>query len=164
MAEPVTESITVAASAERVWQLVSDITRMPEWSPELRAAKWLSGSGGPAVGARFKGSNRNGIFRWSTTCRVTEAEPGRCFGYRVTSFGMPVADWRFDVASEPGGGCRLTQSTVDRRGLFLRATSAPATGVVDRAEHNRAGMRATLTAIKATAEKDQMTAGRSSDG
>ena len=65
-------------------------------------------------GAVFKGHNRNGVFRWSTTCTVTDAEPGRLFAFDVRYFGVPVASWRYDIADR-GGGCRVTEGTWDRR-------------------------------------------------
>nr|WP_222132316.1 SRPBCC family protein [Pseudonocardia sp. C8] len=76
--------MTVEAPPERVWALVSDITRAGEWSPEATGGRWTHGATGPAVGARFVGTNRNGRLRWSTHCRVTECEPGRRFTFVVT--------------------------------------------------------------------------------
>ena len=46
------ESIFIHAPAERVWAMVSDVTRMGEWSPEAVRAEWLDGANGPSVGAR----------------------------------------------------------------------------------------------------------------
>ena len=53
-------SVALVADAVRVWSLVSDVTRMGAWSPELEAAAWLDGATGPAVGARFKGRTGGG--------------------------------------------------------------------------------------------------------
>jgi hypothetical protein len=45
-------SVTVhmAASPDRVWDLVSDVTRVGEFSPETFEAEWLGGATGPALG------------------------------------------------------------------------------------------------------------------
>lgn len=67
--------LTVEATPDTVWNLVSDITRAGEWSPEATGGRWRGDATGPAVGARFLGGNRHGAMRWSTHCRVTEAEP-----------------------------------------------------------------------------------------
>jgi uncharacterized protein YndB with AHSA1/START domain len=153
MSEPVGDTILVAAAPEVVWALVSDPERMPEYSPELASVRWLGGATGPSVGARFKGTNRNGMRRWSTTCTVTDVERGHRFGYRVTSvFGLPVSEWSYEL--EPtGSGCVLRETTVDRRGWLIRVGGGVLTGVYHRAAHNLEGIRATLAAIKATAER-----------
>ena len=78
-----TESIEIVAPAEVVWALVSDLTRMPEWSPETTKVEWTGGSTGPSVGATFKGSNRMGPRRWSTSCR--SSPPTRPMSWRGTS-------------------------------------------------------------------------------
>ena len=57
------DSVTVhmAAPPERVWELVSDVTRIGSYSPETFEAEWLDGATGPAVGAKFRGHvKRNG--------------------------------------------------------------------------------------------------------
>ncbi|MGZ4665704.1 MAG: SRPBCC family protein, partial [Frankiaceae bacterium] len=50
----------IQAPAQQVWELVADVSRMGEWSPENAGAKWLPGVKGPQRGARFLGENRNG--------------------------------------------------------------------------------------------------------
>jgi uncharacterized protein YndB with AHSA1/START domain len=148
----VTVSTTVEAAAERVYDLVSDITRMGEWSPEALDGEWRKGVDGPVVGARFKGKNQKGWRRWSTTCEVTEADPGKVFTFRVTSIGgMRVATWRY--AMEPAGaGTKVTEEWTDDRGGTMKVLGRLATGVADRADHNRGNMEATLAALKAAAE------------
>lgn len=73
----VTVSRRIAASPDLVWSLVSDVTRMGEWSPETERGVWLKGATGPTVGARFKGENQLGKKSWATVCEVVDAEPGR---------------------------------------------------------------------------------------
>ena len=72
-------TLTIAAAPEKVWDLVSDVTRIGEFSPETFEARWTHGATGPAVGARFKGHvKRNGVgpTYWSP-CTVTKCvEPG----------------------------------------------------------------------------------------
>ena len=82
--------------------------------------------------------------------KVTDSEPGRRFSFHVTAKGIPVADWGFDI--EPtDGGCRVTQSWTDRRPGFFKPIAHLATGVGDRASHNRAGMEQTLDRLAAAA-------------
>jgi uncharacterized protein YndB with AHSA1/START domain len=157
MSDTVSASVDIDAAPDLVWRLVADITRMPEFSPELRSAQWVSAVAEPKVGARFKGFNKHGKVRWSTSCEVTAAEPDREFAYRVTYFGLKISQWSF--ALEPqGSGTRLTESTLDLRSAPTRWVTGPATGVLDRATHNLEGIRATLAAIKTVAERDAVTA------
>ena len=79
----VSVTATIAAPARVVYDLISDVTRMPEFSPENIRGQWLGGATGPAVGARFKGTNRLGSTTWSTKPTVTAAEPGRRFAFQV---------------------------------------------------------------------------------
>lgn len=51
-------SLVIARAPEDVWDLIADVTRMSEWSPETTTASWCDGVADPAVGARFKGGNK----------------------------------------------------------------------------------------------------------
>src|SRR5262245_44438186 len=80
-------SVTVhmRASADRVWQLVSDVTQIGRFSPETFEAEWLGGATAPAKGARFRGHvrrNEKGPVYW-TYCTVVACEPGRRFAFSV---------------------------------------------------------------------------------
>jgi uncharacterized protein YndB with AHSA1/START domain len=151
MGESVSGSVDIAAPAHRVYEMVSDVTRMPEWSPEQSATKWIGSTRAPEVGARFSGTNRNGVRRWTTQCKVTDARPGQRFAFRVSSFGMPVADWVYEFMPTETG-CTVTESTTDRRGAVIKVAGPIVTGVRNRSEHNAEGIRQTLAALKAAAE------------
>jgi uncharacterized protein YndB with AHSA1/START domain len=145
-------STSVAAAPEVVYALVTDLARMKEWSPEATSVTWLDGATGPAPGARFRGANRNGVYRWSTTCTVVTADPSRELSFRTTWGPLSVALWRYRLAPDGSGGTRLTESTDDERGFGMKVIGVLGTGVVHRAAHNEETMRATLAAIKAAAE------------
>ncbi|MQA13772.1 MAG: SRPBCC family protein [Pseudonocardiaceae bacterium] len=148
-------SVHIDASPERVYQLVSDVTRMGEWSPETYRCKWLDAAG-PAVGARFKGYNRRGNARWSNTLVVIAADPGREFAFRRDVLPCGVCDWRYRLEQD-GTGTVLTESydvtkpdwTITNRfnGLMLR--------VEDRDDDLADGMRTTLSRIKQAVETEQ---------
>ncbi len=143
---------TIAASPEEVWSLVADITRMGNWSPENTGGRWVGGAEGPALGARFKGTNSNGSKSWSSDCVVTACEPGKRFGFDVKVKGLKVAGWTYEF--EPlDGGCRVVETWVDRRGGFVKVLSPLATGTKDRAARNRETMAKTLERLAAAAEK-----------
>jgi uncharacterized protein YndB with AHSA1/START domain len=142
---------TVAASPEEVYALVSDVTRMGEWSPETSSCRWVGDATGPKVGARFRGSNRRGPLLWTTTCTVTAAEPPHRFAFSVAYAGVPISDWSYTFAAD-GQSCTVVESWTDRRNKLLQVSSIPVMGVVDRGAHNRRGMVATLAALKRAAE------------
>ena len=147
----VTVERDVAAPPEQVWSLVSDVTRMGEWSPEALAGEWLGGASGPGVGAQFKGNNERGKRRWSTKGEVVEAEPGKAFAFDVAAGPMKVARWGFRF--EPTAtGCRVEERWEDHRGWLITKLGGIITGVPDRAAHNRESMTATLAALAAAAE------------
>ena len=98
----------IEASPERVYNLVSDITRMGEWSPETYSCAWIDGATGPQVGARFTGRNRRGLLRWSNTPEVISAELGREFAFRRVVLGNEVI-WSYRMQAD-GSGTRLSES------------------------------------------------------
>jgi hypothetical protein len=154
--------ITVAAPPETVYALVADVTRMPELSPEVVGCRWLDGATGPAVGARFEAVNaRAGGRQWRNRPVVTVAEPGREIAWARTERFAGTLTWRYRL--EPAdGGTRVVESyrvdrPVSRLGWFFiekvyRAGS--------RREELRAGMRTTLERLRAVAEAQAGTPGR----
>jgi uncharacterized protein YndB with AHSA1/START domain len=141
----------IAAPPEAVWALVSDVTRMGEWSPETVGCEWVGDTKEPVVGARFKGRNQSGWRKWSTVCKVVEAAPGKSFAFEVKAGPVDVSLWEYTF--EPAdGGTRVTESWTDRRPKLMEMISRPMMGVYDRASHNRETMQATLERLAAAAE------------
>lgn len=141
----------VDARADALYGLVSDITRMGEWSPETSVCAWMDDATAPAVGVRFRGRNRNGARRWSTVCTITAADEGRRFAFDVDAGPMAVSHWEYRFEAE-GGATRVTETWTDRRGRLITLLGTLLTGVGDRAEHNRATMAATLERLAAAVE------------
>jgi uncharacterized protein YndB with AHSA1/START domain len=153
MGEHVSVSIDIDAPAERIYALVADLPSMGKWSPEATGGKWLSGATEARPGARFRGTNRNGIFRWSTVCTITAADPGREIEWVTKAIGLLTgALWRYDFTPNGNGGTTVVEKTEDRRGRLLRWTAPFTVGVKDRAAHNRRSMQTTLERLKAAAE------------
>jgi hypothetical protein len=146
-------SVVVRADAGRVLAMVTDVTRMGEWSPETERAEWIDGATGPAVGARFRGHNRKGRTRWSTTCEVIESQPGRAFAFAVGKVAKPETVWRyrFEPVAE---GVQMTESfeLTKPLGFGSRLVTRVTTGVKDRPADMEEGVRATLAALKRAAE------------
>ena len=141
----------IAAPPDVLYARVSDVVRMGELSPENVGATWLRGATGPAVGARFKGENRNGKKQWSTIATVTDAEPGRLFAFEVTAGPFKVARWsyRFEPVE---GACRVTETWIDRRGRVAHRMAKTVSGTADRAARNRETMTATLERLAGLSE------------
>ncbi|MGW4326091.1 FUSC family protein [Nocardia sp. NPDC004573] len=148
------DSVTVrmAAPADEIWALVSDIENTGRFSPETFAAEWLGGATGPAVGAKFRGHvNRNGWgLKYATVCRIVACEPGREFAFTVLGpRGMPINTWRY-VFEPVDGGTDVTESFQLHSNLVLRLYWLLAGWT--RGKTNVEGMRETLNRIKAVVE------------
>jgi uncharacterized protein YndB with AHSA1/START domain len=150
MPDSVTVERTIHAPAELVAEMVSNVERMGEWSPENTRCEWKNDATGPAVGARFQGTNKNGSKSWKTGCRVTKWEPGREFAFTVDK-PVAVSDWAYSF-KPTANGCVVTESWTDRRGKFIKLLGKPFSGVADRVSHNRAGMEITLARLANAAE------------
>lgn len=153
MSETVEVQRHIAAPPEKVWALISDVTRMGEWSPETTDCEWIGDATGPTAGAKFRGRNQLGKRTWSTTCVVTDAEPGRSFGFLSKVGPLDVARWLYLIEATDDG-CRVEERWTERRSAVSKLLGQLATGVKDRAEHNRPGMETTLERLAAAAEPD----------
>lgn len=104
---PTVESeIVVAAPADVLWPLVTDLSLLVELSPELQRVEWLDGAGGPAADVRFRGhSAHSAVGEWSTVSTITVWEPGRSFGWEVERDRPegPAATWLLELTPADGG-------------------------------------------------------------
>ena len=144
-------SLHMEAPAEKVWALVSDVTRIGEFSPETFEARWSRGSTGPEVGAFFKGHvKRNGVgpTYWSP-CRVTACVPNEVFEFSVGNDDVTLNNRGYRL--EPSeSGTKVTEYFRIEPNLAMRAywtVFGPLRG-----RTNRTGMRTTLERMKAVVE------------
>ena len=132
MAAPLLQAqIDIDAPVTKVWALVSDLSRMPQWSPQCRLMKTLGGRCARAAG-RSTSTAASYLF-WPTTSRITEFIPEKKLAFRVNA-NRTV--WSYEL--EPTAtGTRLTETPprrerrhgglqhvgqrVDRRRAQLRA-------------------------------------------
>jgi hypothetical protein len=99
------QQIVISADPERIYDLVSDLPRMGEWSPECERVEW-AGTTTAAEGARFTGHNRGGPFRlmrWSRHGRVLAADPGREFDSRPPCSGRSSGGRPQQASRRPAG-------------------------------------------------------------
>lgn len=100
-------SIDVAASPERVWELLIDVERWPEWTKSVSKVRPLD-DGALAVGSRVEISQP----RIPTgTYTVTSLEPGRAFTWEQRKPGSAVAA-HHECVPLPDGGTRVELSVV----------------------------------------------------
>lgn len=146
--------VVIAAPAVLLWEMVADVTRMGQWSPETTSCVWLDDAPGPTVGARFKGSNRRGKARWSTTCEVIVADPGREFAFAVGGTEKPSTVWRFVFEPAGDGATAVTESfeLVKPLSALSRLITRVSTGVTDRRADLEEAAAVTLASLKAAAE------------
>lgn len=144
-------TVTIDAAVEDVWALVSDVTRIGEFSPETFEAEWLDDATGPAEGVRFRGHvNRNdsGLKYWSE-CVITECVENEVFGFAVVAAGRTLNNWKYELrpvdgATEVTESFRLEPTLPNQ--LYWKAFGRW------RGETNRRGMRTTLDAMRAVLE------------
>lgn len=115
--ETLTASTEVQAIAEQVYAVISDVTRIPQWSPETKRAERIDAD-------HFRAWNRRRLGRWQTRAKIVDADPGHRFSFVVQAFGGDWTEWTYLM--EPGshpGSTRLTES-------FRMCVGFPVTAVV----------------------------------
>jgi uncharacterized protein YndB with AHSA1/START domain len=144
----------IEAPPEAVYDVVADVTRTSELSPEVEHCEWLDGATGPAVGARFRARNRSRRGpAWHNTPVVTAAERGAVFAFSRSERGAGTITWQYSL--EPvDGGTRVTESyrvirPVSWFGWFVISVLY---GDKDRRADLRRGMTVTLERLAALVE------------
>ena len=149
-------SLHVDAPVEEVWALISDVTRIGEFSPETFEARWTRGSTGPEVGATFKGHvKRNGVgpTYWSP-CQVTQCVENEVFEFAVGTDAVTLNNWGYRLQPEPNAdgspGTRVTEYFRLEPRLPMRLYWLVLGRL--RGRTNERGMRTTLERMKAVLE------------
>lgn len=148
--EPLEHSIRIAATPAHVWELVSDVRRMPEWSPQVTSTRLRDGHE-LGAGAEFTNLNRHGELAWTTHGRIQRFEPERELSFRIEE---NWAVWSFHLEPD-GDGTVLTERRTtpeDISPLSLELTEGFLGGVESFNGVLDEGIRATLEAIRTTAE------------
>ncbi len=149
------DSVAIALAPAAVYALVSDVTRIGEWSPVCKACWWDEPGAGAVVGAWFTGRNVLPERTWETRSQVVVAEPGREFAWEVNNGWVR---WGFSVEPQDAGS-RLTQywrflpKGLD--GFRERFGDDADAQIAQRSALALSGIPATLAAIKAAAEAQQ---------
>ncbi len=143
--------IVIGTAAERIYDLVADLPRMGEWSPECQSVDWSEGATGPAEGATFVGHNKGGpagLMKWSRRGRVLVADRGREFAFVTEEGGRESTEWRYRFETVDGGS-RVTESyDVKWIPAWARIIDVP----TNRHRELHEAMRHTLERLKNAAE------------
>ena len=155
-----TGTIDVSADPVQVYELIANVVRVGEFSPECITAEWAGDLAEPKVGEKFNGTNKIGDFEWTTTSEITAADPGARFAWTVDGGADdgPAAYWSYDL--EPiEGGTRVTESFQigASKGGFRRfgknkTDEENAAMAASRVEQLTASIATTLANLKAVAE------------
>ena len=149
MAAPLLQTqIDIDAPVDKVWELITDTRRMPEWSPQCRMMKAL---GALRQGTRTLNLNRRDRLYWTTTSTITELVPQRKFAFRVNTNNTI---WSYEL--EPTAtGTRVVESRHAENGVKPTSNFLVKMlfgGVPSFEDELVDGMNASLTRIKAAAE------------
>lgn len=150
MAAPLLQAqIDIDAPVSRVWGLISDLRRMPEWSPQCR---WMKAFGPLRQGTRTLNINRRNRMFWPTTCTIVEVIPETKLAFRVDTNNTI---WSYEL--EPSGeGTRLIESRHAENGVTAfsnLSVNALFGGTTNFERELVEGMNASLARIKAAAER-----------
>ena len=149
MAAPLLQAqIDINAPVGKVWALVSDLSRMPQWSPQCRLMKPF----GPLrQGARTINLNRRKFLVWPTTCTITEVIPEKKMAFRVNANNTV---WSYELEATDAG-TRVVESRHAENGVTAvsnMSINALMGGVPSFERELVDGMNTTLARIKAAAE------------
>lgn len=144
-------SIEIKATPMQVWNVVSDLKLMPQWSPQT---KKVIVRGGPLkLGSTMINLNRRDVRVWATRSRIVAFDPGKRIAWEVQE---NHSTWSFDLEPlEDNTRTRL----IERRDVS-RGVSKASRVLIDKflgGEDNfdkelTTGMRQTLQRIRSSVE------------
>lgn len=143
--------LEIEADADLLYDMVSDLPRIGEWSPECERVDWEGDVTVPTQGTTFVGHNAVGPgrrIRYSRHGEVLAAERGKEFTFITDEGGRPSTLWRYRF--EPtANGTRVTEGYEVRWiPAWARIIDVP----LNRHKELLEGMRTTLERLKAAAE------------
>lgn len=140
----------INAPVGAVWSVLSDVSRMPEWSDEVIKMIPLK-SGGLRLNQWYLGINRRKAVIWPTRSVVRALEPEATLAWLTKSSG---AEWIYELVAE-GAGTRVVHRRPVPSGLTrVSKAFAPLAlgGGEQHADELEVSMGRTLDRIKAAVE------------
>jgi hypothetical protein len=145
--------LRIQAAPELLYDLVSDVPRTPEWSPEVISCRWLDGAAGAAPGARFSARNKRRWITWSNKPVVETAERGREFAFTRTEPGGGTIRWFYRFEPGPGGTTALGYQVLRPVPVFLHLSLRALFGVRDLRADLHQNMALSLQKLAGIAER-----------
>lgn len=141
----------IAAPPNRIWAMLADVERMPEWSPECLRCQWLDGATSPAVGVRFRGWNRLAfVGTWTSMNTIVRCVPGAEFAWVVgKNSADPNTCWEYLLTPSASGTDVVERYEMRREPWVVRVYYR----LVGRSERLQRAMDETLHRLKAAAEE-----------
>lgn len=145
-------SLEIDADAHKLYEMVSDLPRIGEWSPECERVEWEGDVTEPVVGTEFLGYNAVGPgrrIRYKRHGTVLAADPGREFTFITDEGGKPSTKWSYRFEALGDGRTRVTESyDVEWIPTWARILDP----ILNRYKELLEGMGTTLERLKAVAE------------
>lgn len=146
-------SLDIEADAAVLYDMVSNLPRIGEWSPECERVEWEGEVDVPVEGTTFFGHNAVGPgrrIRYTRHGRVLAADRGREFAFITDEGGRESTLWRYTF-TPAGGRTRVTESYEVRWiPTWARILDVP----VNRHRELVENMGTTLGRLKLAAERD----------
>lgn len=154
---PLSASIEIAATPDRVWATVSDLRNMARWSPQTAKSILRGGGTAAAAGAKFLNINRMGLLVWPTQSKVVRfvAPTSGTAGEIAWRVKENYTIWSLRLEPTADGGTRLTSTREAPEGISdvsVRLTKIAFGGVPKFTSTLEHDMAETLKKIKATVE------------
>jgi uncharacterized protein YndB with AHSA1/START domain len=144
--------ITVDATPSAVWNIIRDVRRMPQWSPQVVSVKLSDSDDDIRLGTTFTNLNHHGELEWITHGEVVRYVPEKEIAFRIAE---NYTIWSFSISADEAAATVLTQQRETPDGISqfsLELTESHLGGQQAFTELLEAGMEQTLAAIKACAE------------
>ncbi|GLY50343.1 hypothetical protein Lesp01_39990 [Lentzea sp. NBRC 102530] len=123
-------STWVPVPPARLYEIVSDVSRIGLWSPTASEVSYDDGAG-PRPGAWFSGHNKRGERAWVSRSQVLTARPGAEFAFVVGGLDEGIVRWRWTFHADGAGSVVTQEWQLLRMDPLLGATHGEVVGLRD---------------------------------